>query len=306
MVNKTVSDIFADFELERVRRQRRNEQRCAKSRALQELLREKRALLQKKLEHAFFDRVENEEELDSRIVQIEKEEQRVILKEGLREPCACALCGDTGIRGERYCICLLGKIYRELYGAVDLQTLPVDFRSFDLTVFDTQKKDVNGRSQRERMELYYKACKDYVADFPNTYRKNILLRGKAGLGKTFLMDCMAAAAFKKQLDVCLIRASALFDSFFRHRMGSDIPLNYLWEADLLLIDDLGAEVITQNVTIEYLFDLLNRRMETGKHTVVATNVDNLQKRYDERISSRLEAKQVCLELNFDGADLRMR
>ena len=89
--------------------------------------------------------------------------------------------------------------------------------------------------------------------------------------------------------MCLIRAGELFGAFFRHRMGEEMPLSFLQDAQLLLIDDLGTEPMTQNVTTEYLFDLLNRRIEAGRHTAVATNVEDLQARYGERISSRLES-----------------
>ena len=63
--------------------------------------------------------------------------------------------------------------------------------------------------------------------------------------------------------------------------------------------------MTQNVTTEYLFDLLNRRIEAGRHTAVATNVEDLQARYGERISSRLESRE-CAVLMLDGEDLRLR
>ena len=74
--------------------------------------------------------------------------------------------------------------------------------------------------------------------------------------------------------MCLIRASALFDAFFRYLHGEEMPLHFLQETGLLMIDDLGTEPVTQNVTVEYLFDLLNRRIEAGRHTVIATNVDD--------------------------------
>ena len=63
--------------------------------------------------------------------------------------------------------------------------------------------------------------------------------------------------------------------------------------------------MTQNVTTEYLFDLLNRRMEAGLHTAVATNLEDLQGRYGERISSRLESRE-CAVLLLDGEDLRLQ
>jgi len=117
---------------------------------------------------------------------------------------------------------------------------------------------------------------------------------------------MAKLARQKGMDVMLIRANELFSLFFGHRMGEEIDLSYLQNAKLLLIDDLGAEPITNNVSIEYFYDLIEKRLNKGLNTVFATNIDDLQKRYDERISSRLESKNDSIQLFFDGKDLRKK
>ena len=80
------------------------------------------------------------------------------------------------------------------------------------------------------------------------------------------------------------------------------------EAPVLLLDDLGAEPIINNVTIEQLFTLLNERELNGLHTVISTNLTpaELQSRYTERIGSRLLDKRSTSMLPFYGDDVRLK
>ena len=81
----------------------------------------------------------------------------------------------------------------------------------------------------------------------------------------------------------------------------------LLEAPLLLIDDLGTEPMMRNITVEYLFTLLNERMANKRHTVIATNLTplQLQERYGERVASRLLDRSQTLPLLLRGKDLRL-
>jgi DNA replication protein DnaC len=134
----------------------------------------------------------------------------------------------------------------------------------------------------------------------------MVITGKTGLGKTYLLECVAKAAKEKGIDVMLIRAGELFRLFFDHRMGEDVDLGFLYRADLLLADDIGTEPITNNVSVEYFYELVSKRLDAKKHTVYSTNIDDLQQRYDDRIASRLNSKEDSLMLLFDGGDLRSR
>ena len=75
---------------------------------------------------------------------------------------------------------------------------------------------------------------------------------------------------------------------------------------MLLIDDLGTEPMMRNITVEYLFTLLNERAAAKRHTVVATNLTptQLRERYGERVASRLLDKTCTAPVLFTGKDLR--
>jgi DNA replication protein DnaC len=80
-------------------------------------------------------------------------------------------------------------------------------------------------------------------------------------------------------------------------------LDRLAAADLLHIDDLGAEHRTDWV-LEQLYTIINSRYEDERSTVVTSNLgrDELAQQLGERIVSRLEG--MCELLPFFGGDAR--
>ena len=93
----------------------------------------------------------------------------------------------------------------------------------------------------------------------------------------------------------------------RKKLGETDGVDLLYEAKILAIDDLGSEPMTQNVTREYLFDLMNVRKEKGLLTVFISNntLDELNNRYTERIVSRLLSVNDSDVFQFEGKDLRL-
>ena len=63
----------------------------------------------------------------------------------------------------------------------------------------------------------------------------------------------------------------------------------------------------RNVTVEYLFTLLNERMAARLHTVIATNLSPMQikETYGERVASRLLDRSRCAAMMLTGKDLRL-
>ena len=66
-------------------------------------------------------------------------------------------------------------------------------------------------------------------------------------------------------------------------------MDTLMDTDVLMIDDMGVEPLMENITIVQWFNLINERQLRGKGTVISTNlnVEELRRRYTERITSRL-------------------
>ena len=91
-----------------------------------------------------------------------------------------------------------------------------------------------------------------------------ILAGAAGsIGFAILYNVRGLSAVR-------VTAFKLFESMRRQHMGdSESEFASLTEAPLLLIDDLGTEPMMRNITVEYLFLLLNERAAAKRHTVIA-------------------------------------
>ena len=219
----------------------------------------------------------------------------------------CDVCRDTSYVGDapaRFCDCFESRLRQMQYedgtmSGTDRQC----FACFDLNRFPEEG------GQRERMRSIRMACEDYADSFPNTPRQNLLLTGSGGLGKTFLLNCIYERVVSRGLTAIRITAFRLFEAMRRQHMGSaeeDMGFEALLNVPLLLIDDLGSEPMMRNITVEYLFTLMNERNAARRHTVIATNLSPMQlmETYGERVSSRLLDRSSCAAIMLTGKDLR--
>ena len=105
----------------------------------------------------------------------------------------------------------------------------------------------------------------------------------------------------------------MFDEINDAKFGRDNSqldlLENILNVDLLIIDDLGTEKVTDSKITE-LFTIINTRLLNQNHkitkTIISTNltVDELFKTYTSRIGSRLAGNYRFLR--FFGDDLRLK
>ena len=304
MNNKTAADVIAEFRSSRIDKQYYSRQAADSLPGMREIKDRKRVILREILLAQL--RETEKTDLEKEFADIEKKETALL--KSLQPDFSCAACGDKGYIGGRLCRCLRDRIYREVYGATDIDALSESFATSDRFRFSTAFKCNNGATQRDKYIALEKYALSYAENFPANKKPNLFLTGKTGLGKSFILRSIAKHVHQKGADVLLIDASELFGVFHRHRLGYDVDLDLLFNCELLLIDDLGVEPATQNVTVEYFIDLLNKRIDTKKHTVIATNLstDNTISRYGERVYSRIRFKEVCDQLIFEGEDIRIK
>ena len=136
-----------------------------------------------------------------------------------------------------------------------------------------------------------------------------MLSGAGGLGKSFLLNCVYERVNSRGFAATRTTAYRMFDAMRRRHVGDAEDADgfaALLETPFLLVDDLGTEPMMRNITVEYLFLLLNERTAAKRHTVIATNLTatQLQERYGERVSSRLLDRSVCGVVQLRGKDLR--
>ena len=225
--------------------------------------------------------------------------------------CRCPICKDDGYVGEpirERCECFNQAFYRRMYKRMGLsESTEQTFDTFDLTLFSDEKLPGKGYSQRELMNAIQKTCRQYAENYPDVPVKNLLLMGQSGLGKTFLMHAMAKQLIRRGVNVLLISAYKFHEIARKAYMtGAGEELETLMAADVLMIDDMGAEPLMENITIVQWFNLINERQLAGRGTVISTNLmeDELRRRYTERIASRLMNNMQCRLIQFAGEDVR--
>ena len=206
----------------------------------------------------------------------------------------CSKCNDTGVVNGRLCDCLKAELNRRL----SEQNKQYKFATFaDSTATLTPS-----------LTRIYNIAKEWCDKFPNSHILNINMMGGTGTGKTFLLECMASDLIDKGFNVMFTTAFALNDECRKYHFSLPSKVNEYMDCDVLVIDDLGCEPLLKNITIEYLFNIINLRQKRYKPTLISTNLnmEDILNRYDDRIFSRLSNKMLALTIPFDGIDMRKR
>lgn len=217
----------------------------------------------------------------------------------------CKLCGDAGFVNGKPCVCYKKRKNAELIKAFGLSA-SVDFV---FEKFDT--KICKNANHAENLQKIAKILQKWAEKYPEVAKNNIIISGNTGVGKTYLSSCLANELIKKDVSVCFVSAFDLNESFLKYHTSFDGSkstwLNPFIDADVLFIDDLGTEPILKNVTKNYLFLVISERERFNRPTIITTNLklDELNLRYDERISSRLCNKRNSALIFIEGDDLRL-
>jgi len=217
----------------------------------------------------------------------------------------CPACRDTGILPDsRRCGCYRRYRLENQLSEARLSGDTASFELFDLSRFSDKPME-NGKSQRDYMTQYKRITMAWADSFPNC-KPMLLISGGTGLGKTYTARCIQRRVIEHGFPTAAYTAYRLFSLFHSDRLGEDVDMDAILTVPLLVIDDLGTEPMTRNVTIEYFFDLLNERAAAELHTVIVTNLDfmSLNERYGERIHSRLMDARHSEKLIFRGRDIR--
>ena len=226
----------------------------------------------------------------------------------------CPDCQDTGYVGETLrteCHCLQERCNCIL--AADSLSEDEDvpsFEHFNLELFPDEKKtEYGGLSQRFVMDRAFSRCKAWASCWPEDRHSTLLLTGKSGLGKTYLLRCIARAMAERGLRVTILSAFRFVElARHCHIAAESDEFDELLRSDVVLIDDIGSEPMMNNITVVYLYNLIDERQSAGKATVLSTNlsVADLQKQYSERIASRLTDQRQSLVVELMGEDIRRR
>lgn len=217
----------------------------------------------------------------------------------------CPLCGDTGFVDIHMCACMRKKIIEAGYESSGMGNL-IHTQTFDNFSLDYYK---GSPEEYRTMTRVRDLIKTYAENFTAGSSGNLFLYGNTGLGKTHLSSAVAKTVIDRGYDVFYVTALSMISDFEYSRFGNDtgdetgFDTSRYFDCDLLIIDDLGTEVINK-FTTSTLYNIINRRLATGRSTIINTNLtqEDFRKQYWDRITSRVFGEYICLP--FLGSDIR--
>jgi DNA replication protein DnaC len=220
----------------------------------------------------------------------------------------CNKCKDTGYMGSEKCSCYKQKLV-QLYYKNSHQSSILDknnFEHFNINYYSAQRTSSEPKSPRKNIEdKIIPFVMDYLKNFKTT-DANMLFYGSSGTGKTFLSNCIAKDLLDKGFLVVYRTADDLIHDLKRIKFENDSNLeDMLLNCDLLVLDDLGTEQITDFSSTE-LFNFLNKKLLMNKKMLISSNyaLEKLSRTYSERITSRLFGNFNLFK--FYGDDIRIK
>ncbi|MBR6614019.1 MAG: ATP-binding protein [Clostridia bacterium] len=265
-----------------------------------------------------------EDNLKIKLMEIDKQIEALFVSEGLPKDYLypkfeCSKCEDTGFiklgNKESRCPCFTQKVVNITYKQNNMLRLEDEnFNTFDIAYFSNKadkEKYQSDKSPLQNIEEIKKVAISFVDNMTNPCQKNLLFTGRAGTGKTFMSSAIAHSAVNKGYSVLYQTAPLLMDMIIEAKFSGykdetkKEQYNRVFDVDLLIIDDLGTETLSNSKFTE-LFNIINTRLLKDKKTIISTNLtlQDLAVQYDDRVMSRLIGNYtIC---RFFGDDIRLK
>lgn len=235
----------------------------------------------------------------------------------------CSLCKDTGYvdnSGKTVkCTCYKQKYINNLYSQSNLKiALFENFSRFNPDYYPDiidEKRFGIKISPRDNILKIKERAMSFIENLDSPDSKNLFFSGHTGIGKTFMINCIAAELLNRGRTVLYQTAPSLFTVINEYNLKNYKEFNYedsiydsLFDVEVLIIDDLGTESPSAARYAE-LLNILNARQEKDLSrpckTIIATNmgVGKLSQYYDERVASRIIGSFDLFK--FAGEDIRV-
>lgn len=251
-------------------------------------------------------------ELGFNMDNLKQEKKRLLMDAGYRPDFLeldfeCMKCKDTGFIEEHgaseKCSCYKQRLINYMYSVSNIKLSESEnFSCFDESLYpdiaDSNSFGIN-ISPRENILEIKKRCMEFIENFNSNEEKNLFFSGPAGVGKTFMSNCIASELLNRGITVLYQTAPMLFNTISEYKMKAfkeddfqDNGYKNIFEVDLLIIDDLGTEPNSSSRYAEFL-NILNVRQINGISkpckTIISTNIGikKLYEYYDERFASRI-------------------
>lgn len=178
---------------------------------------------------------------------------------------------------------IIDKIYKENY--MEKRFQKYNFENFNINVYNEKSVEI---------------AKDFIDKIiKNDATDGLIITGKSGVGKTHLAASIAKKLIENDKIVLMGRLNALLDMIketFKDNTKSEKELIDLYSnVDMIIIDDLGTERISQWV-LEKFYTIIENRIENKLPIIITTrfNKDGLINRFkqsqDEELVNAVIAK----------------
>lgn len=222
----------------------------------------------------------------------------------------CKICGDNGYVNGKMCKCMKARFIEKLYELSQMndENKKCTFNKFKIDFYPDVDNYSLGITPLENIKEVLMACKKFCENFSKN-KRGIYISGNAGVGKTYLSCCIANYLISRGNTVLYQSAYRLFsfleDYKFMRVDRSEFAsfYDYIYNCDMLIIDDLGTEFSTTFAKAAF-FDIINTRADNKKSTVISSNLSlaDLENFYSPRVKSRVNSS--FLFLSILGEDIR--
>ena len=256
---------------------------------------------------------------EEKINKLKKEKQKLLIGNGypidfMELKYHHDLCKDTGFVGTRQCSCRKQLIIDDNYEKSGLKAAinRENFRTFNMGLFSKNPYMSYSISPYENMSKIVGEIKAYINNFDRE-SGNIYIQGQVGRGKTFLINAIAKELLDRNYSVVYMTSTKLFKflndyhwAFEDRRENLEDLYEMIFDCDLLIIDDLGAET-HRSTDQSNLFDVVNERMNKGLPIILSSNLDEdmISEIYGPRVFSRILGNNSKTYEIF-GEDLRLK
>lgn len=175
----------------------------------------------------------------------------------------------------------------------------------DISLIDSKFK-LSTFKRADMSFKYMKLALSFARKFveKGTAPKGILFYGGVGTGKTYASSCIANYLMDSGKTVVVMSIGLYIGKIQREWAEAEKELlSYIKACDLLIIDDFGAEKISEFV-IEKIFAMIDARYRSLKPVIITTNLDinEISTRFGARISDRIV--EMCFPILVGGASKR--
>ncbi|MCR8612976.1 MAG: ATP-binding protein [Mycoplasma sp.] len=171
----------------------------------------------------------------------------------------------------------------------------------------------------EGRQSFFAHVIDFIKNIKEKDQKGLYLYGKMGIGKTFLAQSVIDHVSKKSISVSFAPVNELMMKLktLMQTPKFNSLVEVLKKSSVLVLDDIGAETISEWFRDEVLFSILSFRMENKLKTIFTSNysMNELSKKeaftsnkkfVDYEKSNRLmeRIKALSVEVEITGKNLR--